>query len=122
MKRENLLNEILPVATYLIPAHIPGCGEHLILLRADGGNHFTEYGVYEGSRLLVDPEQPFRAGSLSVYAGKNQRGGLSLKLSDIPLEPEGFSHVGRVMRILPPSENSLNNLRMSTVRYYEERL
>lgn len=30
---------------------LQGCSNNLIIFRADGGNHFTHYGIYEGMFL-----------------------------------------------------------------------
>lgn len=27
---------------------LQGCSEDIVIFRADGGNHFTDYGIYEG--------------------------------------------------------------------------
>lgn len=31
---------------------LQGCSNDLIIFRADGGNHFTHYGIYEGMFLM----------------------------------------------------------------------
>ena len=31
---------------------LQGCSEDIVIFRADGGNHFTDYGIYEGMFLL----------------------------------------------------------------------
>ena len=31
-----------------------GCSNNSIMFTADGGNHFTDYGIYEGMFLLFD--------------------------------------------------------------------
>ena len=33
---------------------LQGCSNDLIIFRADGGNHFTHYGIYEGMFLIFD--------------------------------------------------------------------
>ena len=30
---------------------LQGCSEDIVIFRADGGNHFTDYGIYEGMFL-----------------------------------------------------------------------
>ena len=32
---------------------LQGCSNDLIIFRADGGNHFTHYGIYEGMFLSL---------------------------------------------------------------------
>lgn len=32
---------------------LQGCSNDLIIFRADGGNHFTHYGIYEGMFLML---------------------------------------------------------------------
>ena len=31
---------------------LQGCSEDIVIFRADGGNHFTDYGIYEGMFLF----------------------------------------------------------------------
>ena len=33
---------------------LQGCSNDLIIFRADGGNHFTHYGIYEGMFIIFD--------------------------------------------------------------------
>jgi hypothetical protein len=44
-----------------------GCSEDIVIFRADGGNHFTDYGIYEGMFLFFDRKKRFKKGSLSCY-------------------------------------------------------
>ena len=30
---------------------LQGCSEDIVIFRADGGNHFTDYGIYEGNHF-----------------------------------------------------------------------
>ena len=30
---------------------LQGCSEDIVIFRADGGNHFTDYGIYEGIHM-----------------------------------------------------------------------
>lgn len=36
-----------------------GCSEDIVIFRADGGNHFTDYGIYEGMFLFFDRKKAF---------------------------------------------------------------
>ena len=46
---------------------LQGCSNDLIIFRADGGNHFTHYGIYEGMFLIFDVSKDFKDGHLSCY-------------------------------------------------------
>ena len=46
---------------------LQGCSNDLIIFRADGGNHFTHYGIYEGMFLIFDVSKDFKEGRLSCY-------------------------------------------------------
>ena len=48
---------------------LQGCSNDLIIFRADGGNHFTHYGIYEGMFLIFDVSKDFKEGRLSCYSG-----------------------------------------------------
>ena len=37
-----------------------GCSEDIVIFRADGGNHFTDYGIYEGMFLFFDRKKRFK--------------------------------------------------------------
>ena len=37
---------------------LQGCSNNLIIFRADGGNHFTHYGIYEG--MFLSCQQRFQ--------------------------------------------------------------
>lgn len=39
---------------------LQGCSNDLIIFRADGGNHFTHYGIYEGMFLIFDVSKDFK--------------------------------------------------------------
>lgn len=32
---------------------LQGCSEDIVIFRADGGNHFTDYGIYEGMSIWI---------------------------------------------------------------------
>lgn len=50
---------------------IKGCSDDMAIFIADGGNHFTDYGIYEGMFLFFDLNKPFLKGRLSCYINKN---------------------------------------------------
>ena len=39
---------------------LQGCSEDIVIFRADGGNHFTDYGIYEGMFLFFDRKNALR--------------------------------------------------------------
>lgn len=56
--RSNKIDEIVvpdEIETYVsMPSCLlQGCSNDLIIFRADGGNHFTHYGIYEGCFLSL---------------------------------------------------------------------
>ena len=45
-------NEVM--AYVRMPAcFMQGCSEDIVIFRADGGNHFTDYGIYELSLIHI---------------------------------------------------------------------
>lgn len=44
---------------------LQGCSEDIVIFRADGGNHFTDYGIYEGMFLFFDRKKRFKKGNVS---------------------------------------------------------
>ena len=50
---------------------LQGCSEDIVIFRADGGNHFTDYGIYEGMFLFFDRKKRFKKGRLSCTGSKN---------------------------------------------------
>ena len=49
----------------LLYTSLQGCSEDIVIFRADGGNHFTDYGIYEGMFLFFDRKKRFKKGRLS---------------------------------------------------------
>ena len=45
---------------------LQGCSEDIVIFRADGGNHFTDYGIYEGMFLFFDRKKRLRKESFPV--------------------------------------------------------
>ena len=74
-----------------------GCSDNLGAFVADGGNHFTDYGIYPGSQFIVDLDKPFLDGHVSCYSKKQSDRQPELRLSLFPLEEQGYRHLGRVV-------------------------
>ena len=72
-----------------------GCSNDIIIFRADGGNHFTHYGIYEGLFLFFDVCKDFQEGRLSCYLNDTGDGRPKFKVSDKPLD--GYRHLGRLV-------------------------
>ena len=72
-----------------------GCSNDLIIFRADGGNHFTHYGIYEGMFLIFDVSKDFKDGRLSCYLNNSGDDRPKFKVSDKPLD--GYRHFGRLV-------------------------
>ena len=65
---------------------LQGCSNDLIIFRADGGNHFTHYGIYEGMFLIFDVSKDFKDGHLSCYLNNSGDDRPKFKVSDKPLD------------------------------------
>lgn len=74
---------------------LQGCSNDLIIFRADGGNHFTHYGIYEGMFLIFDVSKDFKDGHLSCYLNNSDDDRPKFKVSDKPLD--GYRHLGRLV-------------------------
>ena len=72
-----------------------GCSNDIIIFRADGGNHFTHYGIYEGMFLFFDVSKDFKDGRLSCYLNNSGDDRPKFKVSDKPLD--GYRHLGRLV-------------------------
>lgn len=85
------------IETYVsIPSCLlQGCSNDLIIFRADGGNHFTHYGIYEGMFLIFDVSKDFKEGRLSCYLNNSGDDRPKFKVSDKPLD--GYRHFGRLV-------------------------
>lgn len=78
-----------------VPSAILGDSRNVVLFRADGGNHFTHYGIYEGMYLGFDLDKPFVPGQLSLFKSDREGSEQPYKLSDKPLP--GYSPCGRLV-------------------------
>jgi len=72
-----------------------GCSNNTVIFTADGGNHFTDYGIYEGMFLFFDLEKPFLEGRLSCFKNELDDTNPKYRVSDKPIE--GYSHLGRLV-------------------------
>lgn len=78
-----------------LPSVIVGDSRNVVILRADGGNHFTHYGIYEGMYLGFDLDKPFIPGQLSLFKSDREDSEQKYKLSDKPVT--GYSPCGRLV-------------------------
>lgn len=74
---------------------IKGCSDDMAIFITDGGNHFTDYGIYEGMFLFFDLNKPFLKGRLSCYINKNDDEKPKYKVSDKDID--GYEHLGRLV-------------------------
>lgn len=74
---------------------IKGCSDDMAIFIADGGNHFTDYGIYEGMFLFFDLNKPFLKGRLSCYINKNDDEKPKYRVSDKDID--GYEHLGRLV-------------------------
>lgn len=75
-----------------------GCSEDIVIFRADGGNHFTDYGIYEGMFLFFDRKKNFKKGRLSCYTNTTGDDRPKYKVSDKDID--GYEHFGRLVLTL----------------------
>ena len=75
-----------------------GCSDDMAIFIADGGNHFTDYGIYEGMFLFFDLNKPFLKGRLSCYINKNDDEKPKYRVSDKDID--GYEHLGRLVVIM----------------------
>lgn len=62
-----MINEKEVTAYVTIPdCFMQGCSEDIVIFRADGGNHFTDYGIYEGMFLIFDRKRTSRKADFPV--------------------------------------------------------
>ena len=87
-------NEVM--AYVRMPAcFMQGCSEDIVIFRADGGNHFTDYVIYEGMFLFFGLNKPFLKGRLSCYINKNDDAKPKYRVSDKDID--GYEHLGRLV-------------------------
>ena len=91
-----MINEKEVTAYVTIPdCFLQGCSEDIVIFRADGGNHFTDYGIYEGMFLFFGLNKPFLKGRLSCYINKNDDAKPTYRVSDKDID--GYEHLGRLV-------------------------
>lgn len=70
--------------------------EDMFSVFADGANNFLDYGIVEGSLLVVDQKIPFAEGKLCVFeTGRELNGQKHLKVSKISLD--GLPYIGQIV-------------------------
>lgn len=77
---------------------LQGCSEDIVIFRADGGNHFTDYGIYEEMFLFFDRKKCFKKGRLSCYINTAGDDRPKYKVSDKNID--GYKHLGRLVLTL----------------------
>lgn len=77
---------------------LQGCSEDIVIFRADGGNHFTDNGIYEGMFLFFDRKKRFKKGRLSCYINTAGDDRPKYRVSDKNID--GYKHLGRLVLTL----------------------
>jgi hypothetical protein len=72
-----------------------GISDDVFIAKADGGNHFTDYGIFEGTLMIFDAQKGFRQGRLSAYRKLGNGDGPELRISDKFIV--GYEHLGRLV-------------------------
>ena len=95
----NVIDEKEVTAYVAIPdCFLQGCSEDIVIFRADGGNHFTDYGIYEGMFLFFDRKKRFKKGRLSCYINTAGDDRPKYRVSDKNID--GYKHLGRLVLTL----------------------
>lgn len=67
-----------------------------VIFIADGGNHFTHYGIFEGMFLIFDLDAKFLKGHLSCFFNETPEDEQpKYRVSDVPIK--GYQHMGRLI-------------------------
>lgn len=61
---------------------LKGCSDSVVAFVADDGNHFTDYGIFEGMILFFDTKKSFEKGRLSCYVNEQDNDQPKYKVSD----------------------------------------
>lgn len=95
----NVIDEKEVTAYVTMPdCFLQGCSEDIVIFRADGGNHFTDYGIYEGMFLFFDRKKRFKKGRLSCYINTAGDDRPKYRVSDKNID--GYKHLGRLVLTL----------------------
>ena len=104
---------------------LQGCSNDLIIFRADGGNHFTHYGIYEGMFLIFDVSKDFKEGRLSCYLNNSGDDRPKFKVSDKPLDgypvtlgTDTFGNITRLDNALEglPKRLEMNEMELDNIK------
>ena len=68
-----------------------GASSEIFIAIADGGNHFLEHGITEGTKLVFDGSKPFQKGKLSCFM--DSKNGLHM----LDRRKRGYRHLGRLI-------------------------
>ena len=77
---------------------LQGCSEDIVIFRADGGNHFTDYGIYKGMFLFFDRKKRFKKGRLSCYINTAGDDRPKNRVSDKNID--GYKHLGVNVKVI----------------------
>ena len=77
---------------------LKGCSDSVVAFVADDGNHFTDYGIFEGMILFFDTKKSFEKGRLSCYVNEQDNDQPKYKVSDKDMD--GYSHYGRLVMMM----------------------
>lgn len=85
------------ISSYIgIPAMFTNGKKNTAIFVADGGNHFTHLGIFEGMFLIFDLDGKYERGHLSCFynckAGEDHP---RYKMSDVRMK--GYKHIGRLI-------------------------
>lgn len=87
----DLPNEMVQAYVQIPKQLFDNASEDLFIGIADGGNHYLEHGITEGTKLVFDANLPFQKGKLSCFMGKDK------KLHVFATRKRGYTHLGRLI-------------------------
>ena len=77
---------------------LQGCSDSVVAFVADDGNHFADYGIFEGMILIFDTTKPFEKGRLSCYVNEQDNDQPKYKVSDKDMD--GYRHYGKLVMMM----------------------
>ena len=82
-----LIQSYLPISKQLFV----GCSDSLFIGIADDGNHFLKHGIREGTKLVFDPNEPYKKGQLACFIDPSNR------LHLLTMQKKDYKYLGKLV-------------------------